>query len=235
MKCAYVQVMQEKKDDEYRGLYRTMGMEFMVFLDMSIGVIVHNLCGHAKTRLGRMFDSIAEDVDGRLDVLSETNVGEIPANATDELRELMEQIKSRHEDPADSLKSARVSYRMNLKDCGFDLDAETAAHAFVIPPLTGSLDPAKEANYNLRKNFLEVFDDVVVSYHASVLEYFRAKHRYGAGRMRVLYRLMREDYNRYAANYMRCCEYGDSMRHRMTRERQAVLEKMGVPMIEIKE
>ena len=71
MRCAYEKVRQEKKDDEYRGLYRTMGMEFMVFLDMSIGVIVHNLCGHAKTRLGRMFDTIAEDVDGRLDVLSE--------------------------------------------------------------------------------------------------------------------------------------------------------------------
>jgi hypothetical protein len=84
-----------------------------------------------------------------------------------------------------------------------------------------------------RMQFISDMEPVVQTYHAEVLYWFWMCKGYGKKRLTELYSLLREDYNLWVVEYLRCTYDGDQRIKWLIATRQDRLCDIGLEFLEV--
>ena len=199
------------RQDRLIAAYQTIGKSILEYLDASVGCVVTDLCGYKRKRLQEMYDTTH-------DIISN----------------LMERYGIGCEDSRDQADFALFAAKTKLKEyAGFDFDEVTE----MLKPddVFGrtwhtNADVMKHVS---RTQFITDMELVVRTYHATILLWFCGKKGYAHDRTKRLYGNLREDYNKWVTEYLRCNAAGDKKIQEMLTERQNKLLALGLEFEEV--
>lgn len=192
-----------------RSAYRQMGEIFLSFLDMSAGCVLHDHAGLGKKRLQQLFD-ITNNV----------------------LNTQMKHLAADGEKEEETVLTIIWKMKQELKICGFDFDAETAALEFKDPFHNTWHNASQRNQHEHRVNFVHRMHPTVAVYYLSILDYMHNEIGYGKERLHNLYVALREDYNLFLTAYLACKPKSDAEAEKMIEERQKRVEAFGLNVIE---
>lgn len=206
MKCRAEEKLAKQK---VNNAYKSMGQTILSFLDASSGCRIYDLYGYGKKRLGSMY-----------------------RETMDRLDELMEHYGAEGDDTKERTDISLFVMTRRLSECGFDFAGETQ-NLPPSDPFLKSWHPAKmHEKHKHRLDLIKSMELIVQTYHAMILLWFRENHGFGALRLSVLYRTLREDYNLFVSEYLRCNTAGDANIKKMLSERQKKIEEIGLELID---
>lgn len=191
--------------------YQTIGKAILAFLDASVGCVVTELCGFKRKRLQAMYDATQESINY-----------------------MMKRYGEGSEDCRERADNAVFYAKRQLREyAGFDFDAVTdeLRPVDVFPRTWHS--QADISKHNTRRILMDDMELVVQTYHATTLHWFWQEHGYGHDRLTRLYRLLREDYNPWITEYLKCTAAGDRKTQEMLTERQDRMQSLGLEFEEV--
>lgn len=195
--------------DKVSNAYQSMGKTVLSFLDASCGCIIHERYGYGMKRLSTMFKGTMDRLD-----------------------ELMEHYGAEGDDSKERTDISLYVMCRRLAECGFDF-AEETKNMPAEDPFLKSWHPANlHKKHQHRVDLINSMELVAQAYHAMILLWFRENREYGAQRLSVLYKPLREDYNAFVSEYLRCSATGDANIARMLSERQKKIEEIGLELID---
>lgn len=195
--------------DRITEVYKTLGGSILSYLDASAGYIAAEEYGYRRKRLQEMYDTTNRYLGYMMDSHSEAN-DDNRKRAANALREVKEKL---------------------LEYAGFDFDAATAA----LPPedIFGRTWHSEKLmhKHETRRKFLADMEPVAQTYHAEVLHWFWLHKGFGHDRLMHLYGLLRQDYNLFVSEYLRCNAAGDKRVQDRLAEMQDRLEAIGLEFV----
>ncbi len=199
------------KEDMVISAYQTIGKAILAYLDASAGCVVTDLCGYKRKRLQAMYDAVQDTIGYLMG-----RYGEGSADCRERADHSLFYIK-----------------RQLREYANFDFEA-----------MTEELRPADEfsrswhskadiSKHHTRTLLIDDMELVVQSYHGTILHWFWQERGFAHDRLTKLYRLLREDYNPWITEYLRCTAAGDKRTQEMLTERQDRLEALGMEFQEV--
>lgn len=191
--------------------YQAIGKSILAYLDASTGCIVSDLYGFKKKRLQEMYDTTHHYIGYMMDNYAEEK---------DDNRQRA----------ANALKKCKEKL---LEYADFDFEGVTAS----LPPDDDFSktwhEEADVHKHATRVKLLASMEPVVQTYHAQMLHWFWLHKAFGKERLTKLYTLLRQDYNLYVTEYLRCKAAGDAKIQDMLKSRQDRLEAIGMEFMEV--
>lgn len=199
------------KEDAVISAYQFIAKNILAFLDASAGCVVTDLCGYKRKRLQSMFDATQETISHFMDRYGEG----------------LDACSERAE-------AANFTVKRRLKEYAkFDFDAATKE---MLPEDNFGKTWHSQADirkHGTRSQFIADMELVVHTYHGCILYWFWETYGFAHDRLTRLYRLLREDYNRWIAEYLKCTLAGDKKTQEMLAKRQDKMEALGMEFEEV--
>lgn len=207
MKCN----LRRAKQDSVTAAYQTIGKFILAYLDASVGCTVTEMCGFKRKRLQDMYDTTHEYLGYMMDTYAE--------------------------DGADHRERARCALDKVQKKlseyASFDFAAATKAMPYEDVFGKTWRSKGEVEKHRTRVQFVSDMELVVQTYHAQLLHWFWLHKGFGHDRLLRLYGLLREDYNLWITEYLRCSAAGDRAAQEMLVKRQDKMEAVGMEFEEV--
>ena len=195
--------------EKVNNAYKSMGKTVLSFLDASAACVIRKLYRYGKKRLSYVFRETMDRLDG-----------------------LMEYYGAEGDDAKERTDISLYVMCRRLAECGFDFEQETK-NMPVDDPFLKSWHPANmHGKHKHRVDLMNKMELVVQTYHAMILFWYRENRGFGKKRLSVLYKSLRDDYNAFLSEYLRCTSSGDANISRMISERQKKIEEIGLELID---
>lgn len=198
------------KLDRVTEIYQTLGNSILAYLDASTGCIVTELYGYKRKRLQEMYDTTNSYLGYMMDQYGAEN----------------DDNKKR---AANALKKCKEKM---LEFSNFDFDEATAA----LQPedIFGRTwhNEVEIHKHETRAKFMADMEPVAQTYHAEVLHWFWLHKGFGRDRLMNLYSFLRQDYNFFVTEYLRCNAASDKKIQDRLKDLQDRLEKIGMEFTE---
>lgn len=191
--------------------YYTVGNSVLAYLDASLGSIVTDQYGYKRKRLQEMYDTTHRYLGYMMDRHGDEDIDN----------------KARAENARKECTDKLLAY------AGFDFDAATSA---LLPDDVFSRtwhDEDEIKKHIGREKFIANMEPVAQTYHAEVLHWFWLHKAFGHDRLTNLYTLLRQDYNVFVTEYLRCKAAGDHKIQNILKERQDRLADIGMEFVEV--
>lgn len=207
MKCN-IKGAQQKRVTE---AYYSIGNSVLSYLDASTGCIVTYLYGYKQKRLQDMYDTTHRYLGYMMDQYSEEK-DDNKTRAANALKECKEKL---------------------LKYAEFDF--VKATEALLPEDVFGRTwhDEADIHKHDSRAKFIANMEPVAQTYHAEVLHWFWLHKGFGRDRLMKLYTLLRQDYNIFVTEYLRCKAAADQKIQDILKDRQDRLAEIGMEFVEV--
>lgn len=199
------------KEEMVISAYQTIGKTIIAYLDASAGCVVTDLCGFKRKRLQAMYDT-----------------------TQDTISYLMARYGEGSEDCRERADHAVFYTQRQLRECaGFDFPEMTEAMKPQDDFGRTWHSPADISKHKTRMIFVADMELVVQTYHATILYWFWQTYGYAHDRLTRLYRLLREDYNLWVTEYLRCSSAGDRAAQELLTKRQDRMQDIGMEFEEV--
>lgn len=199
------------REESVINAYQVIGKSILAYLDASAGCVVSDLCGFKRKRLQAMYDTTNESVNY-----------------------LMEHYGEGCVDTRERADAALWSAKRRLKDyANFDFDEATEAYQAKDTFFSTWHSQSDISKHRTRMQFIEDMDLVARTYHVTILFWFWQTYGYARDRLTRLYRLLREDYNLWITEYLRCNAAGDKKTQEMLLQRQDRMQELGLEFEEV--
>lgn len=191
--------------------YYTVGNSVLAYLDASLGIIVTEQYGYKRKRLQEMYNITHRYLGYMMDRHSDENIDN----------------KTRAENARKECTDKLLEY------AEFDFNAATAS---LLPvDVFGNTwhNEDEIQKHTGRAKFIANMEPVAQTYHAEVLHWFWLHKAFGRDRLTKLYTLLRQDYNVFVTEYLRCKAAGDHKIQIILKERQDRLADIGMEFVEV--
>lgn len=207
MKCN----IRRAKEERVTAVYQTMGKQVLAYLDASVGCVVSEHLGYKKKRLQEMFDVTHSYLGYMMEVCGDGDEGQ-------------------------QQRAKRTLFKVQNKlteYASFDFSEATLAMPYVDVFGDSWRNSDDCDKHQTRKKFINDMELVVQTYHAQILHWFWLHKGFGKGRLMWVYRLIREDYNLWITEYLRCNRAGDMAAQEMLSQRQDKMQTVGMEFEEV--
>lgn len=201
MQCAYKSAMVNQS-------YHVSGDFLLRCMIHSAAFVAHNKHGYGVGRMARLMTGASQQMNAVFDRYA----GDEP-------------------DEYEQVSTSIGSMIGELRGYGIDFAAERKRLA-PVDPFTQTWHPKAVCEmHDDRAEFIGRVELGASAVHASILLRFYEDEGYREKRLRRLYEDLREDYNPFVVEYLRCSEKGDAAMVRMLEERKEKLEKCGLRLV----
>lgn len=187
MKCRYKQKLAEEAEQQAEQremeVYGELSDQFLAFLDYTKGMAMHELFGHGKERLDKLYDEHLSQMATYLDRYEDKD------NA----------------DPDEYSRNTNALFDLRLRDVGVDIEALKKEYVIVDRYKEPALQKQREFRnpiHETRAIFVQEFDKYATGSVSGLLSYVNVTYGYGKVRLERLFHWIWGRYVKFCEHYL---------------------------------
>lgn len=194
MKCAYRQVIHDRKIDEIQDTYDEMSVNFLRLLDGSSAMALHRQKGFGKIRINRYYENVMYKIWESVEFYASIQKESDEYRAMFAARE--SDCKERRQN-RDSIKTSYVAMLLELENFGYDFEKYERRWAYTDRFYEKWHSPEKTKLHESRMNFVERMEPTCRIYIAAGLIHLHGRYGYGETPLSHIHHTIRHNLNRF--------------------------------------